>query len=161
MVSTQTRDAAVSTFLIVLLIVVAFVVGQVSLLRPSRRESRLMALRIEARKLGLHARLLAPPEWYRGERPIGGLLACYSLMAEEGAKGLPYFRAIRLSDGDWIVKEGERSLLQKLALPAEAESLLALEARANAVSLWWKEELDVQALPALKNLLQDLMEKNK
>ncbi|MGH8491585.1 MAG: hypothetical protein ACRERR_00535 [Moraxellaceae bacterium] len=150
-----------STFLIVLLIVVAFVVGQVSLLRPSRRESRLMALRIEARKLGLHARLLAPPEWYRGERPIGGLLACYSLMAEEGAKGLPYFRAIRLSDGDWIVKEGERSLLQKLALPAEAESLLALEARANAVSLWWKEELDVQALPALKNLLQDLMEKNK
>lgn len=150
-----------STFLIVLLIVVAFVVGQVSLLRPSRRETRLMALRMEARRLGLHARLLAPPAWYRGERPVGGLLACYSLLTEEGAKGLPYFRLERLSDGDWIVKEGNRAVLGELKRPPEAESLLALEAQANAVSLWWKEELDVQALPALKQLLQDLMEKNK
>ncbi len=140
---------------------VAFVVGQVSLLRPSRRETRLMALRMEARKLGLHARLLAPPEWYRGERPVGGLLACYSLLTEEGERGLPYFRLERLSDGDWIVKEGKRALLGELKRPPEAESLLALEARANAVSFWWKEELDVQALPALKRLLQDLMEKNK
>ncbi len=150
-----------STFLIVLFIVVAFVVGQVSLLRPSRRETRLMALRLEARKRGLHPRLLAPPEWYRGERPAGGMLACYSLLAEEGAKGLPYFRAIRLSDGDWIVKEGDRSLLTRLNLPPEAESLLALEAQANAVSLWWNEALTPEALPALHALLQDLLEKAK
>lgn len=150
-----------STFLIVLLIVVAFVVGQVSLLRPSRRETRLMALRMEARKLGLHPRLLAPPEWYRGEKPVGGLLACYSLLQEEGEKGLPYFRAIRLSDGDWIVKEGDRSLLARLSLPPEAESLLALEARANAVSLWWTEPLAPEAVPALHALLAQLLEKAK
>ena len=150
-----------STFLIVLLVVVAFVVGQVSLLRPSPRETRLMALRMEARKRGLHPRLLPPPEWYRGERPAGGMLACYSLLTEEGAKGLPYFRAIRLSDGDWIVKEGDRSLLGRLNLPPEAESLLAIEARANAVSLWWTEALRPEALPALHALLQELLEKAK
>ena len=147
-----------TTFLIVLFFVVAFVVGQVSLLRPSRRETRLMALRAEARKMGLHARLLAPPEWYRGERPIGGLLACYSLMTEEG-RGLPYFRADRLSDGDWIVRAGDKAVFAALARPAEAEALTAIEAQANAVSLWWHETLDVDALPALKVLMQDLMKK--
>lgn len=146
-----------STFLIVLLIVVAFVVGQVSLLRPSRRETRLMALRMEARKLGLHPRLLPPPEWYRGERPHGGLLACYSLILDEGT--LPYFRVDRLSDGDWIVKAGSRPAFAALQRPPEAESLIALEAQANAVSLWWTEALGPEALPALQQLLQDLKAK--
>lgn len=150
-----------TTFLIVLFFVVAFVVGQVSLLRPSRRETRLMNLRAEARKLGLHARLLPPPEWYRGERPIGGLLACYSLMDESGGKGLPYFRADRLSDGDWIVRAGDKAVFAALQRPAEAEALTAIEAQANALSLWWKEELDIEALPALLLLAQDLMKKLK
>ena len=149
------------TFLVVLFVVVAFVVGQVSLLRPSRRDTRLMVLRSDARKCGLHPRLLAPPAWYRGERPVGGLLACYSLLTAEGSKGLPYFRADRLADGDWIVKAGDRNVLSVLTLPPEAGALLALEAQANAVSLWWTESLGPEALPALHRLLQDLLEKIK
>ncbi len=150
-----------TTFLIVLLCVVAFVVGQMSMLRPSARETRLMALRMEARKLGISARLLAPPDWYRGERPVGGLLACYSLIIEDAAKGLPHFRAERLDDGEWVPRVGDRAVLAALSLPPEAEALLALEARANAVSLWWKEGLGPEALPALHLLLQQLMEKAK
>lgn len=149
-----------TTFFIVLVCVVAFVVGQMSMLRPSARETRLMALRTEARKLGISARLLAPPEWYRGERPTGGLLACYSLIMEDpGKKGLPYFRAERLSDGEWVLRAGERTVLAALNLPPEAASLIALEARANAVSLWWTESLTPDALPVLHRLLHDLMEK--
>jgi hypothetical protein len=147
----------VTTFLIVLLIVVAFVVGQWSLLRPSARDTRLMELRSQARKLGLHPRLLAPPEWYRGARPNGGLLACYSLLTEEGAEGLRYFRAERLSDGEWVTRAGDASLLAGLSLPPEADALLALEAQANAVSLWWTESLGPEALPAFKSLLQALL----
>lgn len=150
-----------STFLIVLLVVVAFVVGQWSLLRPSARDTRLMQLRSDARKLGLHPRLLAPPEWYRGERPVGGLLACYSLLTEEGSKGLSYFRAERLSDGEWVTRAGDASLLGSLSLPPEAEKLLALEAQANAVSFWWQEGAGPEALPALRSLLQQLLEKLK
>lgn len=149
-----------STFLIVLLLVVAFVVGQMSLLRPSARDTRLMQLRSEARRLGLHPRLLAPPEWYRGERPIGGLLACYSLLTEEGAKGLPYFRAERLPDGEWVLRAGDGAVLRAINLPPEAGKLLAIEARANAVSLWWTEGLGPEALPALHSLLRQLLEKS-
>lgn len=148
-----------TTFFIVLFVVVAFVVGQVSLLRPSRRDTFLMALRAEARKLGLHARLLAPPEWYRGERPSGGLLACYSLLIDEG-RGLPYFRAERLEDGEWVVRAGDKALLQQLRLPPEAEALIAIEAQANAVSLWWKESLTPEALPALQALMREVFLKN-
>jgi hypothetical protein len=146
----------VSTFAIVLVIVVAFVLGQMSLLRPSARETRLMHLRTEARKAGLHPRLLAPPEWYRGERPVGGLLACYSLLAEEG-RGLAYFRAERLADGEWVLRAGDSGRLARLVLPPEAEKLIAMEAQANAVSLWWKEEAGPEALPALAALLRQLM----
>lgn len=150
-----------STFLLVLFLVVAFVVGQVSMLRPSRRDLFLITLRAEARKLGMHARLLPPPAWYRGERPSGGLLACYSLLVDEGGKGLPYFRAERLSDGEWVARAGNKMLLTQLTLPAEAESLIAIEAQANATSLWWMESLGPEALPALLSLMREVIEKNK
>lgn len=148
-----------STFAIVLMVVVAFVLGQMSLLRPSARDTRLMQLRAEARKAGLQPRLLAPPEWYRGQRPIGGLLACYSLLLPEDAPGLPYFRAERLEDGEWVLRAGAREVLRALSLPPEADKLLALEARANAVSAWWTESAGPEALPALSALLADLLEK--
>jgi hypothetical protein len=146
----------VSTFLIVLLVVVAFVVGQMTMLRPSARDSRLMALRAEARRLGMSARLLPPPEWYRGERPTGGLLACYSLVDADQDKGFPYFRAERLADGEWWVRSGEKRLLAELTLPEAASALIAIEAQANAVSLWWTESLDVSAISSLLQILQDL-----
>lgn len=149
-----------STFAIVLLVVVAYVVGQMTLLRPSARDTRLMLLRAEARKAGLHPRLLAPPEWYRGERPTGGLLACYSLLQAEGSKGLPYFRAERLADGEWVVRAGSKALLCSLELPPEADQLLALEAQANAVSLWWTESTGPEVLPAYLALLRQLMDKS-
>ncbi|HEX4869114.1 MAG TPA: hypothetical protein VFV15_00110 [Moraxellaceae bacterium] len=148
-----------STFAVVLIVVVAFVLGQMSLLRPSARDTRLMQLRAEARKAGLQPRLLAPPDWYRGERPVGGLLACYSLLLPEDAPGLPYFRAERLSDGEWVTRSGEGAVLRGLDLPPEAARLLALEARANAVSAWWKEEGGPEVLPALHSLLHQLQQK--
>ena len=150
-----------TTFVVVLIGVAAFVIGQMSWLKPSRRELFLMTLRSEARKQGLHPRLLAPPEWYRGPRPVGGLLACYSVISEDVGKGLPYFRAERLTDGEWVVRAGDKAVLAALSLPPEAASLLAMEAQANAVSLWWTESLGPEALPAFTSLMQDLLAKTK
>lgn len=150
-----------TTFLVVLFLVAAFVIGQVSMLRPSRRDLFLIALRGDARKLDVHVRLLAPPEWYRGERPSGGLLACYSIHADEKHKGRPYFRAERLSDGEWVVRSGNKAVLAQLVLPPEAESLITIEAQANSVSLWWEESLGSAALPILLSLMQEVLEKNK
>lgn len=148
-----------STFAIALLVVVAFVAGQLLLLRPNPHEQRLMALRAEARRIGLQPRLLAPPEWYRGERPAGGLLACYSLVLGEDEKGLPYFRAERIANGIWEVRAGQPVSLASLQFPPEADALLAIETRANSVSLWWTESLGQEALPALHSLLQHLHQK--
>ena len=148
-----------SYFAIALILVVAFVLGQISLLRPSPRDTRLMQLRADARKAGLHPRLLPPPEWYRGERPVGGLLACYSLLLPDDAPGLAYFRAERLSGGEWVTRSGAAGVLSSLSLPPGAARWVALEARGNAVSVWWKEESGPEALPALQSLLQDLQRK--
>lgn len=151
-----------TTFAIVLLLVTGFVVGQMAMLRPSARDTRLMQLRAEARKAGLAARLVAPPEWYRGPRPHGGLLACYSLLqADEGARGLPYFRAERLDDGEWVLRAGSGELLRRLVMPPEAATLMAIEAQANAVSLWWTEGAGPEALPGLIGLLRQLLEKSQ
>jgi hypothetical protein len=149
----------VTGFLIAVLLVVAFVWGQMVLLRPSPRDQRLMALRAEARRLGLHARLLPPPDWHRGAKPHGGLLACYSVLTGDEDKGLPYFRAERLSDGEWIVRQGDKTILPALRLPSGAATWLALEARANALSLWWMEEGAPEDLPAQLEVLSRLREK--
>lgn len=143
-------------FLIAVLFVVAFVWGQMVLLRPSPRDQRLMALRTEARRIGLHARLLPPPDWYRGEKPRGGLLACYSILTGDEDKGLPYFMAERLPDGEWVVRKGEKAALATLGLPEGASAWLALEARANALSVWWLEEGTPGDLPALLEVLVKL-----
>lgn len=145
-----------NTFLLILLLAVVFVVGQVTLLRPSRRDKHLMALRAEARRLGFDCRLQAAPAWFRGERPAGGLLACYTVFSSTD-KPLPYFRAERRRDGHWEVGAGASSVLAALTLPPEAESLLALEMQVNAASLWWTESLGAEALPALQQLLQSAM----
>lgn len=148
-----------TAFIIALVCVVAFVWGQMVLLRPSGRDQRLMALRTEARRLGLHARLLPPPDWYRGEKPQAGLLACYSLMITDEGKGLPYFRAERMSDGEWVVRKGDKAILSALVLPDSSSTWLALEARANALSLWWQEEGSIDELPLQLEVLGKLRQK--
>lgn len=145
-----------TAFLIALVVVVAFVWGQMLVLRPSQRDQRLMQLRAEARKLGLHARLLPPPDWYRGEKPPGGLLACYSLLTGDEEKGLPYFRADRLSDGDWMIRAGDPSVLKALALPEQAGEWASVEARANTLSVWWLERGTPGDLVILRDTLQKL-----
>lgn len=145
-----------TAFLIALLVVVAFVWGQMLVLRPSQRDQRLMLLRAEARKLGLHARLLPPPDWYRGEKPPGGLLACYSLLTGDEDKGLSYFRVDRLSDGDWMIRAGDPATLKALALPAQAEHWVSVEARANTLSVWWLERGEPADLPILRETLLKL-----
>jgi hypothetical protein len=147
----------VTGFLIAVVLVVAFVWGQMTLLRPSRRDQRLMGLRAEARRLGLHARLLAPPDWYRGDKPRGGLLACYSVLTGDEDKGLPYFLAERLPDGEWVVRQGSKTALPPL--PGSAVRWAGLEARANTLSVWWAEDGEDSDLPDMLSVLAKLREK--
>lgn len=146
------------TFLIFLGLALALIIGQASFLRPSPREKGLMALREEARRLGLNPRLLPPPEWLKTEVP-GRLVACYSLFVEEGHRGLPYWRIERQSDDSWWTLAGDGAVLGRLELPALASALLAIEVRANAINLYWTESLGPDALPAIEALLRQIKSK--
>ncbi len=142
-------------FIILMVLVLLYVIGQVLMLRPNPREQALMLLREAARRLGLQPRLVPPPSWL--QQPVAGrLVACYILLVEEGGS-LPYWRAERDAQGRWQTKSGDAGVLAKLSLPAEAEALIALETRANAASLYWQEGLKPEALPALAQLLKDLI----
>ncbi len=59
-----------------------------------------------------------------------------------------------------MVRAGSKALLGSLELPPEADQLLALEAQANAVSLWWTESTGPEVLPAYLALLRQLMDKS-
>jgi hypothetical protein len=148
------------TFLIFFGLAMAMVLGQVLMLRPSARDKSLMALREAARQQGLHPRLVARPDWLRVQ-PEERLLACYTLFVEEGGQGLPHWQAERQIDGHWSVRAGDGDVLTGLTLPPEAEAVLAIEVRANSLSLYWTESLGVEALPALTQLLTDIADKLK
>lgn len=145
------------TFLIFLGLAFAMVLGQVLMLRPGTEDKRLMQLREAARRQGFQVRLVPPPSWLRladGAR----LIACYSVFVDEGAAFLPAWRVER-RDGEWLTLTGDAGLLARLKLPPEAASVLALEAGANAVHLYWSETLAPESLPALFFLLRQVTEK--
>jgi hypothetical protein len=147
------------TFLLVLGFAFALVLGNVMMLRPSARDKAMISLRETARREGLQVRLLPAPDWLRSPQE-SRLTACYTLFLEEGAPGLPFWRAEQVN-GEWQTRSGDNSLLVRLELPPEASAVLALEAQANAVHLYWSESLGAEALPAFFFLLRQVIEKLK
>lgn len=146
-----------TVFFIIMGVVLLYVLGQALMLRPNPREQALMALREAARKLGLQPRLVPPPEWLKVEVP-GRLVGCYILLAGEG-ESLPYWRIEHRPEG-WCTCAGNERLLPMLELPS-LPGLLAVEARANAVSLYWTEGAEAGDLPALHALLGSVIDKSK
>jgi len=145
------------TFLIFLGLAFAMVLGQVLMLRPGAEDKRLMQLRDAARQQGFQVRLVPPPAWLR--LPDGArLVACYTVFVDEGATFLPAWR-VEQREGEWLTRVGDAGLLARLSLPPEAASVLALEAGANAVHLYWSETLAPGSLPPLFFLLRQVIEK--
>ncbi len=148
------------SFIIAMILVFGFIFGQIMWLRPSARDSQLMALREQARKLGLHPRLLPPPSWYRGERPVGGMLACYSITADVTPKGgFAYFRADRLLEGDWYIREGDKTALNDISINDSLSDVFAIEAQGNHISVWWHERTKTDTLPDMNSLFRQLSQK--
>ncbi|HNH44734.1 MAG TPA: hypothetical protein PK633_11685, partial [Agitococcus sp.] len=67
----------------------------------------------------------------------------------------PYSREQRQKDGSWQVAAGQ-GLLSKAALISEEKYLIAIEAQANSISIYWQEEASIEALEPLKVWLQQL-----
>lgn len=129
------------------------------MLRPNPREQRLMALRDAARKMGLQPRLVPPPEWLKHIEVPGRLVACYISLLPEG-ESLTYWRIQKDSQGQWETRSGPEALLAKLDIPDQPE-LLAIEARANAISLYWLEDGEIEQLSVLSLLAHKIIENHR
>jgi hypothetical protein len=126
-------------FLLVMLFVAAIFIGNLLLLKPSPREQRVMQQRTYAQSLGFKVILRAAPDWLG--QPVGsGMVAYYRLPLEQPLSikgrwrwhvGLQNWQPINQPEA-WLVDN-------KLPAPPP-NGWLGLEAHADSVTVYWKED---------------------
>ncbi len=137
--------------------IILFVLGSILGLRVSPREKALGMMRDKARKMGLHPRLVAAPEWTKipmASSNRASMVAYYSVLIPDAR--LPLMRA-RVEDQKLKVVQGDNKFN---ALPIALKGIYAIDMQANCVGLYWDEESDLRAtqLDDIKTYLQSLAE---
>ncbi len=137
--------------------IVLFVLGSIFGLRVSPREKALGLMRERARKMALHPRLVAAPDWTKipmASSSRASMVAYYSVLIPDAR--LPLMRA-RVEDQQLKVVQGNDKFN---ALPIALKGIYAIDMQANCVGLYWDEESDLRAtqLDDIKTYLQSLAE---
>jgi len=141
----------------VAVVIVIFVLGSIFGLRVSPREKALGMMRDKARKMGLHPRLVAAPEWTKipmASEKRASMVAYYSILLPEAR--LPLMRA-RIVDQQFDLVHGDEKFKN---FPIALKGIYAIDMQANCVGLYWDEESDLRAtqLEDMKALLTSLAE---
>ena len=141
----------------VAVVIVIFVLGSIFGLRVSPREKALGMMRDKARKMGLHPRLVAAPEWTiipMASEKRASMVAYYSILLPEAR--LPLMRA-RIVDQQFALVHGDEKFKN---FPIALKGIYAIDMQANCVGLYWDEESDLRAtqLEDMKALLISLAE---
>ncbi|MDY6449255.1 ammonium transporter [Acinetobacter faecalis] len=141
----------------VAVVIVVFVLGSIFGLRVSPREKALGMMRDKARKMGLHPRLVAAPEWTKipmASEKRASMVAYYSILLPEAR--LPLMRA-RIVDQQFDLVHGDEKFKN---FPIALKGIYAIDMQANCVGLYWDEESDLRAtqLEDMKALLTSLAE---
>lgn len=141
----------------VAVIIIVFVLGSIFGLRVSPREKALGIMREKARKMGLHPRLVAAPDWTKvpmATEKRASMVAYYSVLIPEAR--LPLMRA-RVVEQKLQVVEGDEKFKD---FPIALKGIYAIDMQANCVGLYWDEEADLKAtqLDDIKALLHTLAE---
>ncbi|MBX9714463.1 MAG: hypothetical protein K2X58_11935 [Pseudomonadaceae bacterium] len=133
------------TFWIVALLVGA-ALSPLAWLRPSRRQSRQMELRLEARRMGLAMQLSREewPHWLLSEPPS----PCAQYHRSRRAGHQDSWCYWQLEPGQWLNRwrepcEDARLLTQLQTLPAD---VFKVEASPQMIALCWGEKPEPQAL---------------
>lgn len=145
------------TGLWVAVIVIVFVLGSIFGLRVSPREKALGIMREKARKMGLHPRLVAAPDWTKvpmATESRASMVAYYSVLIPEAR--LPLMRA-RVEDQKLKLLQGDAKFND---FPIALKGIYAIDMQANCVGLYWDEESDLRAtqLKDMKAYLLSLAE---
>ena len=145
------------TGLWVALIIIVFVLGSIFGLRVSPREKALGLMREKARKMGLHPRLVAAPDWTKvpmATESRASMVAYYSVLIPDAR--LPLMR-FRVEDQKLQVIQGDEKFKD---FPIALKGIYAIDMQANCVGLYWDEESDLRAtqLDDMKAYLLSLAE---
>ena len=137
--------------------IILFVLGSILGLRVSPREKALGMMREKARKMGLHPRLVAAPDWTKipmASSSRASMVAYYSVLIPDAR--LPLMRA-RVEDQQLKVVQGNDKFN---ALPIVLKGIYAIDMQANCVGVYWEEESDLRAtqLDDIKAYLHTLAE---
>ena len=138
--------------------IILFVLGSILGLRVSPREKALGMMREKARKMGLHPRLVAAPDWTKipmASSSRASMVAYYSVLIPDAR--LPLMRA-RVEDQQLKVVQGNDKFN---ALPIALKGIYAIDMQANCVGIYWDEEADLRAtqLDEMKAFLHSLAER--
>lgn len=130
------------TGLWVALVIIVFVLGSIFGLRVSPREKALGLMREKARKMGLHPRLVAAPEWTKipmATESRASMVAYYSVLIPDARLALMRARVeeqkLQMVLGDEKFKD----------FPIALKGIYAIDMQANCVGLYWDEESDLRA----------------
>ena len=137
--------------------IILFVLGSILGLRVSPREKALGMMREKARKMELHPRLVAAPDWTKipmASEKRASMVAYYSVLIPDAR--LPLMRA-RVEDQKLKLVQGDDKFND---LPIALKGIYAIDMQANCVGLYWDEESDLRAtqLDDIKTYLQSLAE---
>ena len=138
--------------------IVLFVLGSIFGLRVSPREKALGLMRERARKMALHPRLVAAPDWTKvpmATEKRASMVAYYSVLIPDAR--LPLMRA-RVEDQKLKVVQGDEKFND---LPIALKGIYAIDMQANCVGIYWDEEADLRAtqLDEMKAFLHSLAER--
>ena len=137
--------------------IVVFVLGSIFGLRVNPRERALGIMRDKARKMSLHPRLVAAPEWTKipmASEKRASMVAYYSVLIPDAR--LPLMRA-RVVDQKLELVYGDDKFKD---LPVALKGIYAIDMQANCVGIFWDEESDLRAtqLEDMKAYLHSLAE---
>lgn len=133
---------------IIIIIAMLFVLGNVMSLKPKMSEVRVGNMRMVARKMELHPKLVAMPDWLKNHRQDGcdgqstqalashEMTAKYTIINDDWQ--LPAKRLL-WTGGDWQNEDGA-----SINLEIPPRSLLphiqGLTTKANSISIYWQDE---------------------
>ncbi|MCH4244894.1 ammonium transporter [Acinetobacter gerneri] len=141
----------------VAVVIAVFILGSIFGLRVSPREKALGIMREKARKMGLHPRLVAAPDWTHVPKATpdrASMVAYYSVLISDAR--LPLMRA-RVEEQKLELLQGNDKFKD---FPIALKGIYAIDMQANCVGLYWDEESDLRAtqLDDMKAYLLSLAE---
>lgn len=140
----------------VVVAVVVFVLGNVMALKPKASEVRLGQLRLLARQLSLHPKLIPTPDWLQST-PTPAMISCYTYLDDSWR--LPQAWLIA-TDGTWQqLMSGQKTPTDntthnawQTAHPLSGQTITSplapyikgLSFKANSVSIFWQDDVYVR-----------------